>query len=838
LGQGGFAEVYLGVHVHLGTPAALKLLHTQLATPREIELFRQEAQIVAALIHPHIVRVLDFDVEQGTPYLVLDYAPNGSLRGRLPAGTPYDPRVIQPVLSQVAEGLQYAHEQKLVHRDIKPENMLLGRNNEVLLGDFGIAVVAQNSSLQKTQGVAGTTAYMAPEQLQGKPRPASDIYSLGVVVYEWLTGERPFQGAPMEVASQHVLATPPPLRDKVPALPEALEQVVLTALAKDPKDRFGSARAFANAFAQACQAGVSSASYATLSTQAAALPASQGQGAISGASTQVPPGAAPPFPNPARTAVQIGQPTPSVFDATTHLTPPLAPPTPPQNSFGSVTAPTATGAGVAGASGWANQVTPAGPPPAQTWAGPPLGGQQVSGPPVTQGNAPTFANAPAPPVAPPRASEPAQRKGGTRRWALIVVAVVVALAAIGGGGVFAFTHLSGSNKPTGPIAATSATVTITPQSNDLKDAFTIAGVTGTPDTSKQVQARQLSITTQSYSQTVNATGQGSTPGTHARGTLAVINYNTSGSLNLPAGTVIPNTPGCQPGYGNLVMVLDAGVSLPASPSFNGTGAPGTSVQAHVQQVGSGGNFLRLLAAQNRTFSPQGGCGIFVYNGGVCNNNQFNICFDVYNATNFTGGTDPQVYTEVAQSDIDNAASSLEQANQPNAQQVLQSNLQAGEQLIGTPQCSPKISSDHRAGDQVKSVTVTVFFVCIGEAYNQAGALTLAQTLLTSEAQTKFGPTYALVGQIKTSQANATQDTQGNVTITVNAEGVWAYQFTDAQKAQLATLIVGKAKADALQLLMTQTGVAQVTIDLPGAAGQTLPTDPQKIMVVIQTVAGA
>jgi len=250
LGKGGFAEVYLGEHLRLGTQAAIKVLHTQLASD-EVEGFQQEARTVARLEHPQIVRVLDFDVEEGTPFLVMQYAPGGTLRTRHARGSQLPLETILPYVKQVAEALAYAHEEKLVHRDIKPENMLLGRRGEVLLSDFGIATVAQSSRYQGTQEVAGTVAYMAPEQVQGKPRSASDQYSLGVVVYEWLTGTRPFHGSFTEIATQHVLAPPPPLREKLSSISPATEQVVLIALAKDPKERFGTVAAFANALEQA-----------------------------------------------------------------------------------------------------------------------------------------------------------------------------------------------------------------------------------------------------------------------------------------------------------------------------------------------------------------------------------------------------------------------------------------------------------------------------------------------------------------------------------------------------------------------------------------------------------
>ncbi len=253
LGSGGFAEVYLGVHIHLGTAAAIKVLSTQLVSAGEAEKFRQEARTIAALVHPNIVRVFDFNVEEGVPYLVMDYAPDGSLRQNLPQGAPLPLATMLPLVKQVASALQYAHDQRLIHRDVKPENMLVGRQKEVLLSDFGTALTAQTTTEQSTQGIAGTAGYMAPEQLQGHPRPASDQYALGIVVYEWLTGERPFKGNYIEVASQHVLAPPPPVRQKVPGVSPLVEQVVLKALAKDPKDRFPSVSAFAAALEQAAQ---------------------------------------------------------------------------------------------------------------------------------------------------------------------------------------------------------------------------------------------------------------------------------------------------------------------------------------------------------------------------------------------------------------------------------------------------------------------------------------------------------------------------------------------------------------------------------------------------------
>jgi serine/threonine protein kinase len=251
LGQGGFADVYLGEHVYLSTQAAVKVLQTRLSAENDLDSFRKEAWTIARLSHPNIVRVLDFGMDGDTPFLVMDYAANGTLRQRHPTGTLLPITTIIPYVKYIADALQYAHDEKLIHRDIKPENVLLGRRNEVLLSDFGIALIAQSSRHQSTQDIAGTVAYMSPEQIQGKPREASDQYSLGIVVYEWLSGDRPFSGSFTELCTQHLFASPPSLKEKVPTIDSAVEEVVTRALAKDPKQRFESISAFANALSDA-----------------------------------------------------------------------------------------------------------------------------------------------------------------------------------------------------------------------------------------------------------------------------------------------------------------------------------------------------------------------------------------------------------------------------------------------------------------------------------------------------------------------------------------------------------------------------------------------------------
>src|SRR5215469_9231001 len=252
LGRGGFAEVYLGEHVYLKRRAALKVLHRSLEE-EDVERFLAEAQVLARLDHPHIVRVHEFAVEQGMPFLVMDYAPRGTLRALHSPGSCLSLQTTVAYIKQLVAALQYAHNHQLIHRDVKPENMLLGPHYEVLLSDFGISLLSPSPEQLSTQEMAGTLPYMAPEQIRGKPVFASDQYSLAVVVYEWLCGVRPFEGASWRIAYQHVSVMPPPLREHDPSLPEAVEAVVLKALAKDPRERYVSVQLFAQALAQASQ---------------------------------------------------------------------------------------------------------------------------------------------------------------------------------------------------------------------------------------------------------------------------------------------------------------------------------------------------------------------------------------------------------------------------------------------------------------------------------------------------------------------------------------------------------------------------------------------------------
>lgn len=246
LGRGGSANVYLARHVHLRTWHAIKILKTPLAQKGRHK-FLEEARTVASLDNEHIVRIQDFGVYNGNPYLVMSYAAHGSLRAFHPRGAllPFD--TILSYLEQIAEALDYLHEQNLIHLDIKLENLLLGRNNEVLLGDFGITEAAHGTSGSRS----GTYTHMSPEHVRGNPCAASDQYALAVCVYEMLTGQLPFRGTRTEVKWKHLHERPGSLRALASDIPAAMERVVLRALSKDPRRRYPSVGAFVDAFREA-----------------------------------------------------------------------------------------------------------------------------------------------------------------------------------------------------------------------------------------------------------------------------------------------------------------------------------------------------------------------------------------------------------------------------------------------------------------------------------------------------------------------------------------------------------------------------------------------------------
>ena len=269
LGEGGMALVYKAYHARLRREVAIKVILSQVAQQTDFKArFEREAQLVASLQHPSIVAVYDFGDFGNQTYLVMQYVGGGTLRDRLRGGHALDPRQATLYAVQMGKALHHAHMRGIVHRDVKPQNMLVSSNdpNQLLLSDFGIAklydnrheptmlniagqTITQDPSLTSVDQIVGTADYMAPEQINGEPVDArTDVYALGVVLFQMLTGEAPFHSTTVQgLLFQHVHTPPRPLREINPSVSDTLAYIVARAMAKAPAARFQSAEEMAQA---------------------------------------------------------------------------------------------------------------------------------------------------------------------------------------------------------------------------------------------------------------------------------------------------------------------------------------------------------------------------------------------------------------------------------------------------------------------------------------------------------------------------------------------------------------------------------------------------------------
>ena len=319
-----------------------------------------------------------------------------------------------------------------------------------------------------------------------------------------------------------------------------------------------------------------------------------------------------------------------------------------------------------------------------------------------------------------------------------------------------------------------------------------------------MKARLLSFTTHPQTQKVAASGIGHRPAVAAQGTLTFYNALPS-PQTIPAGTVFTDAKGIK-------IVNDQPAVIPAaSPPTEGT----VTVPAHAVNAGANGN----IAAQDFKVTPCCAPGV-----------------TVGNTEAFSGGQDTQTYTYIQQSDIDNAVNSLKRTLIPSGQQGLQRQILPQEQSARPAECMPLATSDAAAGDQAESVTVAESVTCVGEVYDQQAAFALAANLLKMEAASEIGTDYALVGHILAmTQETTITDPNGSVLVSVQAVGVWVYQFNDVRKKNLAQLVAGKSMREAQSLLARQTGVSKTNIQVSGGIGNLLPTDPLHIHIMAQSI---
>mgnify|MGYP005841846751 CR=1 FL=1 len=244
LGEGGMAVVYRAEDTLLGRPVAVKVLREQLARDESfLSRFQAEARAAASLSHEHIVAIYDVGYDAGHHYIVMEYVDGPTLKELIAKSAPFPVGRAVEIAAQVLSALDHAHRRGIVHRDVKPHNVLLTADGRAKVTDFGIARLATAAALTQTGEVFGTAYYLAPERASGREATAAaDVYAVGILLYEMLTGRLPYTGdSPVEVALKHLQQEPTPPRRLNPAVPAGLEDVVLRAMAKDPAQRFGSA---------------------------------------------------------------------------------------------------------------------------------------------------------------------------------------------------------------------------------------------------------------------------------------------------------------------------------------------------------------------------------------------------------------------------------------------------------------------------------------------------------------------------------------------------------------------------------------------------------------------
>jgi serine/threonine protein kinase len=255
IGRGGFARVYRALDLALNRPVAVKVLNPELAEddPTFLDRFAEEARHVAQLDHPNIVPVYVYGVVEGTAYLVMPLIVAGSLRDTLTRTGRLSQREASDYLAQAAAALDYAHARNIVHRDVKPENVLLRDDGRLVLSDFGLAKVVEETRQHTSRSLRGTPNYMAPEAWQGKAGRSADVYALGCVLFELLTGQPPYTGTMTQVFAAHTQGAIPTIAGRGQSAAPALDAVIARALAKQAQDRYPNAGALAQAVHEAIE---------------------------------------------------------------------------------------------------------------------------------------------------------------------------------------------------------------------------------------------------------------------------------------------------------------------------------------------------------------------------------------------------------------------------------------------------------------------------------------------------------------------------------------------------------------------------------------------------------
>ena len=815
LGRGGMADVCLAVDEHNNDDVAIKVLLPDQLDEELLGRFMKEAALIAGWNHPNIIRIYGdvkwevLDAKKGSllPYIVMEYIRGGNLKERLTSDQPYPFPQTVSLFMQVCSAVQYAHEHGIIHRDIKPENILFRQHadgsEDVVLSDFGMAVSL--SATHHTFSHAGTPSYMAPEQYQSQAQRASDIYSLGVILYRLCTGRLPFQSQFAQI--MHPLQLPPLPSSINTALPIALDEIILIALSADPAGRFPSAQVFGERL----------------------------QSIVTSFSVSHPPPAA-----------EKGDPTANTTASTKAVQSTSSPPDEEEvstadklkddnDSFSrdNATEPvfkgeTSGGPGIidlrlvprvsrntldlqgSASRGATRTIEPPGAIRRHNGGGP-----AVADAGLVPGEAPTTPASATQPTnegqAPPPDALPGRGGHGNipprtgRAWLF----PFFLLAMLIGGVVYASVNPAAFQAMIFRPFSNQAEITIVPDSKEVQDNYAMQAVTNQPSADQlQVSMRNLNGTSFVRNKLVVGSGQRDQGAPiAAKGRLTFINGSFA-PFTVASGTVISASNGVE-------VVTEQPVVVPAGVPGGASGS--VSVPAHAVAAGATGNLSQDSINES------------------CCTADANIF--VRNDAPFTGGVDAQTYTFVRQGDVDAAAAPLETILTQEASTQFKQQLKPNEKLVSDPTCNANVQvPPGTVGDQghdIASTTITVTAKCTGVVYDQGGAQAIAKDRLQKMASIDPGQGYALIGYVAT-DVSVSKVNPESISLLVNARGIWAYQFDAAKEQALARQLAGKKLTDAQTFLNAQRGISNAKI---ATQGDTLPTDPTQITFNVQKVSG-
>jgi len=806
--SGGMGAVYEGrQRSAFDRRVAIKvILGTYATDPDMRRRFAREAKTVARLHHPHILPLIEFGDEQGVLYLVMPFIEGGTLTGYLRRHLP-DVHEVSTIFLQLLDAVEYAHDEGLIHRDIKSSNVLLESRRSgppyAYLADFGLVRTIQQADLESSYAgipipldqVPGTPHYMAPEQTRGIVTPATDIYALGVLLYQMLTGELPYNDADdIEVIKMHLHAPVPNPCDRDASIPAELGAVVTRAMAKRAEDRFANVGEFRDAFLAAVDGPVE---------RIEALPFADEDDFAVHELPQRPLPPSRPAKSP-RASQQLHLPPPEPIE--------FIEPPPARARRQRITGDNQTPRRRPRITG--DQDEPAadirrpritgddgGPRPRRPRSAT-EGLENASAAVLPRSRSLSGKLAPAAPRVFSAATAVPRKRSRRFSFAVAVgIAVPVLLILL-----LLLPRVFGlSLLPAGfPVFGASpiATINLTVKSTTVHDTFLL---TASPQATREdVNARVIpdrsATGTASGNRTVPTSGLQENGGTRASGTLLFDNSSHT-PVRVSAGFTFTASNGVK-------VRLDITVIVP--PHANGTDGTITA-PAHAVEVGQSGNI------------PPGELNTPCCGGSVT----------VSNPSAFSGGSDTGVTHLVAQNDLDGVANELTPGLRQQALQAINSQLRPGEVQAGTPSYSTNVTSNPPVGSPANQVTVTVTVNATALVYNTRTASDLTRQILDNEATQSLGPGYQLSGPL--SIATPTVEQQGNngqLYLSISASGLWAYIVTAQMEEQWRQAIRGASLTLAQNYLSTRPGIKAAQIQLPFGSDH-LPTDEAQIVFVVQ-----